>query len=386
MTFNLSVVIRPNILTLQPYVCARDDFSEGILLDANENAFGPNIADVKEGSSLHRYPDPRQNELKSLMAKYRNETSGLNQDGIAPLKPENFCLGVGSDESIDLLIRATCIPGKDKILLLPPTYGMYSVCAALNDVECVRCALETADNFYQVNVEKILEILNADSSIKLVFITSPGNPTGACIETSQIEQILNGWTNGLVVVDEAYIDFASPSRSAALLANKYPNVAVLQTLSKSFGLAGIRLGFTITSCDIARILNNMKAPYNISTVTSELATKALQPENIVMMESNVRKINTEKLRVLKALTALENVEDQHVGGLDANFLLLRLKTCDNVVAKKLCINLATKSGVVIRYRGGEHGCQGCVRITIGTKEENDIMIEEFSRRLAELVE
>lgn len=382
MPFDLSKIIRPKILNLEPYRCARDDFKEGVLLDANENAHGPTIKDVGAESKLHRYPDPHQLELKNLMANYRNKHSSFKDQNLPPLTAENICLGVGSDESIDALIRVCCVPSKDKIMIMPPTYGMYSICADINDVGCVKVPLVAEDNSFQMDTSKVLETLAQDPTIKLIFITSPGNPTAALIDTAEIEKVLNNWTGGLVVVDEAYIDFCGGSTTP--LVNKYPNLAVIQTMSKSFGLAGVRLGLAFTSTQISRVLNSMKAPYNISAMTSEVCLRALQPDNLENMEYTAELINEQKSRVLKELTSLEYVENEHIGGLDANFILIRLKDGNNELAKSLYYNLATESGVVTRFRGNEPGCSGGIRIAIGTPEENDILIREFKRQLDKL--
>ncbi|SSD61804.1 probable Histidinol-phosphate aminotransferase [Saccharomycodes ludwigii] len=369
--FDLSNIVRPKIYNLEPYRCARDDFTEGILLDANENAHGPSITISTGFEDLHRYPDPHQVKFKSLMAQFRNKNSKLSVEPL--LTSDNLCLGVGSDESVDALIRACCIPGKQKILINPPTYGMYSICAAINDVGVVKIPLTYEDNTFQLNVEKILDTLRSDQDIKLVFITSPGNPTGQYINLADIERICSSWLNGIVVVDEAYIDFGG--ESASPLVNKYPNLAVFQTVSKSFGLAGIRIGITFASKELSSVLNAMKAPYNISTMASQLGVNALSDKSIQIMQENATKINKEKFRVLKELTSLDCVEDQQISGLDANFIMIRMKNRD--IAKQVYLNLATKAKVVVRYRGTELGCAGGLRITIGTKEENDRLIKEL---------
>ncbi|KAL6948702.1 histidinol-phosphate transaminase [Hanseniaspora vineae] len=374
MSFDLSKIVRPKIYNLEPYRCARDDFTEGILLDANENAHGSSITMETSFEDLNRYPDPHQVTFKKLMADYRNSNTHIK--GLkTPLTYENLCLGVGSDESIDALIRAVCVPGKDKILINPPTYGMYTICTAINDVECVKIPLRTSDNSFQLDVPKILDTLANDDSIKLVFITSPGNPTGAFIDLESIETLCQKWTNGFVVVDEAYIDFGG--ESSAPLVTKYPNIAVLQTLSKSFGLAGIRLGVTFTSKEFSSVLNAMKAPYNISVMASELAINALSPASIANMHSSVEKIQQQRARLVKDLCSLPYVEDVPIGGMDANFILIRMKNADK--AKEIYSKLANESKVVIRYRGTELGCEGGLRITVGTEQENDHLIEEFKK-------
>lgn len=382
MTFDLQKIVRPKIYSLQPYHCARDDFTQGILLDANENAWGPTQRELTD-SNLNRYPDPHQIEFKTALANYRNKCSTLTEgNDLPPLTADNICLGVGSDESIDAIIRATCVPGKEKILVMPPTYSMYSVCANINDVDVVECPLIIDGNSFQIDQIKALELLRNDPLIKLAFITSPGNPTGTRIKTERIEYLLKNWDTGIVVVDEAYIDFCGGS--TAPLVTKYPNLVTLQTLSKSFGLAGIRLGMTFADANLAHILNAMKAPYNISTITAEHGLKAMQPYNLEIMESNTKKVNEEKVRLWNALTSLNYVDNHPIGGLDANFILIRINKGDDELAKEIYLRLATKYGVVIRFRGTELGCQGCLRVTVGTREENDVLIEKFKEAVADL--
>ncbi|SCU94319.1 LAFA_0F21132g1_1 [Lachancea sp. 'fantastica'] len=388
MTFDLSKIVRPKIYNLEPYRCARDDFKEGILLDANENPHGPTLKNARDYKDLNRYPDPHQLEFKTGIANLRNTQSSFKNENLDPLTSENVCLGVGSDESIDALIRACCVPGKDKILVMPPTYGMYSVCSDINDVDLVKVPLVVEDNSFQMNLPLVLETLKNDQTIKLVFITSPGNPTGALVDPKSIEELATKWQSGIVVVDEAYIDFAVTGGSAAPLVNKYPNVAVLQTLSKSFGLAGVRLGLTFTSKPLSRVLNAMKAPYNISSLASEIALRAMEPESIEIMKNTVHEVIEQRGRVLGELTSLKQVSNSQVGGLDANFIMVQIldsegKPC-NKLAKALYNKLATDSKVVTRFRGTEYGCAGCLRITIGTKEENDHLIEEFTKTLESL--
>ncbi|CEP62154.1 histidinol-phosphate transaminase LALA0_S04e09054g [Lachancea lanzarotensis] len=388
MTFDLSKIVRPRIFSLEPYRCARDDFKEGILLDANENPHGPTLKDTKGYSDLNRYPDPHQLGFKTKIAGLRNAQSSFKNENLDPLTSDNVCLGVGSDESIDALIRACCVPGKEKILVMPPTYGMYSVCSDINDVDLVKVPLVVEDNSFQMNLPLVLETLKNDKSIKLVFITSPGNPTGALVDPKKIEELASQWQSGIVVVDEAYIDFAVTGGSAAPLVNKFPNVAVLQTLSKSFGLAGVRLGLTFTSKQLSKVLNAMKAPYNISSLTSEIALRAMEPESIEIMKNTVHEVIEQRGRVLKELTSLDQVSNTQIGGLDANFIMVQILDSDskpcNRLAKTLYSKLATESKVVTRFRGTEYGCVGCLRITIGTKDENDHLVKEFTKILENL--
>ncbi|CAL1708908.1 unnamed protein product [Somion occarium] len=298
--FDIEKVIRPNILSLHPYRCARDDYSEGILLDANENALGHSIPSPSKqdtGSTLepelehtldldlHRYPSPTHDPIKSRIAELRNLPG-----------PEYAFLGVGSDEVIDLLMRICVAPGKEKILTTPPTYGMYAVCAQVNDVGVVKCPLELTGAFgeggekgrFSVRLEEMKKAIGADPSIKLIFLCSPGNPTGTLIPLRTVRELLE-YENfkGVVVVDEAYIDFAEEGASAASLVHEYANLCVMQTLSKSFGLAAIRLGIAIAHPALIQILMNTKAPYNISTPTASLALSALSPPAVVSMREKL---------------------------------------------------------------------------------------------------
>jgi histidinol-phosphate aminotransferase len=285
MPFDLKKVIRPNILALQPYRCARDDYSAGILLDANENAYGPSLSEFRAGD-LNRYPDPLHPEIKERIVSLRNIPS-----------IHNVFLGVGSDEVIDLLIRIACVPGKDKILITPPTYGMYSVCAQINDVGVVKVNLNVENGAFQLETDAVNEALKADPSIKITFLCSPGNPTSTCLSHDSIRAVLeNPDYNGLVVVDEAYIDFVDQTKnpSVSTWISKYPNLVVMHTLSKSFGLAGIRMGLGIANADIIQILNNTKAPYNISTLTAEVALDALSDKGLQTMYSNIADLKKQR--------------------------------------------------------------------------------------------
>ncbi|KAJ3050352.1 histidinol-phosphate transaminase [Rhizophlyctis rosea] len=386
--FDLQAVVRPNIWALKPYRCARDDYSTGILLDANENSFGPALPLTHQSpitlptdasysdSHLERYPDPHQAEIKTSLASLRGLSS-----------TSHFFLGVGSDESIDLVIRVFCQPGKDKILICPPTYGMYGVCAQVNDVEVVKVSLDVEGGRFQLQTELVKKALAADPSIKVVFICSPGNPTGTLINHDDIRTILNFEEyKGVVVVDEAYIDFCvteagqSPA-STAKWVEEYPNLIVCQTLSKSFGLAGIRLGVSISSPQIAQIFNNTKAPYNISSPSSIIARSALSPSGISQMQSHVSRILSERSRLITSLKSLPSI-GRILGGNDANFVLAEVldkeggKAC-NERAFGVYKELAEKLGVVVRYRGTELGCEGCLRITVGTEEENGRLLERL---------
>jgi histidinol-phosphate aminotransferase len=282
---------------------------------------------------LHRYPDPHQHDLKQLLCNLRN-THHHTQKEIAPA---NLFVGVGSDEAIDALLRCFCVPGKDKILVCPPTYGMYSVSAQVNDVGLVKVPLLPAPGF-GIDVPATLSALSeAEASfIKLIYICSPGNPTGSLIEKEDLRKVLEHPTwNGVVVLDEAYIDFAPEGSSLAEWVAEWPNLVVMQTLSKAFGLAGIRLGAAFTSPPIASLLNNLKAPYNISSPTSAIACQALQG-GLNVMQENREKIITQRARLIKELPKVNGI-GRFRGGTSSNFLLVeildRSGQPDNVTAR-----------------------------------------------------
>lgn len=387
--FNLDTLIRPNILSLTPYRCARDDFKEGILLDANENSYGPSLTSLtgeEERLDLHRYPDPHQIELKQLLCDFRNSEDGFQLSPEELLTPENLCLGVGSDESIDAIIRTVCIPGKDKLLICPPTYGMYSISSQINDVGIVKVPLDFST--FQIKPDEINKAINEDPSIKLIYITSPGNPTGTKISFDLLLPILqNQQWNGVVVADEAYIDFGSIGSSVSTLVNKYPNLVVMQTLSKSFGLASIRLGITYATKKLSIVLNSLKAPYNISSLTANVAKRAVSKDGIALMRQNCELLNRNRSFLVDELNKFECVKGL-IGGLDANFILMQIVDSanqpDSALALKIYKKLATVKGVVVRFRGNEPGCPGALRITVGNEEENNTLLERFAEIVKEL--
>ncbi|KAJ9162158.1 Histidinol-phosphate aminotransferase [Coniochaeta hoffmannii] len=396
--FNLETCARPNILALEPYRCARDDYKDdgtNILLDANENAYGPaiNPNDVSRTSGpsldflgLHRYPDPHQHDLKQLLCNLRNTHAHTPKT----LTPEHLFVGVGSDEAIDALLRCFCVPGRDRILVCPPTYGMYSVSAQVNDVGLVKVPLLPAPDF-QLDVDAISRTLSSEDgkTVKLVYLCSPGNPTGSLLSKSSVQQILAHPTwNGVVVLDEAYIDFAHPDASLAELVTEHPNLVVCQTLSKAFGMAGIRLGAAFASPPVARLLNALKAPYNVSSPTAVIASYALDPEKgLKVMREKVARIAAQRDRLLEELPKVPGVGRLR-GGKESNFLLYEILDRDgkpdNVTALAVYERLAEEKGVVVRFRGREHGCEGCLRITVGTEEEVTRFLEALRRTLGEV--
>ncbi|KAL2024508.1 hypothetical protein VTK56DRAFT_7551 [Thermocarpiscus australiensis] len=409
--FNLETCARPNILALEPYRCARDDYKDdgtNILLDANENAYGPplptnstNTATSINGNAsslpaapsldlttLHRYPDPHQTRLKQLLCNLRTTTSQTQRS----LTPAHLFVGVGSDEAIDALLRCFCVPGRDRILVCPPTYGMYAVSAQVNDVALVKVPLLPGPTF-GLDVAAVTAALSGPGSdtIKLVYLCSPGNPTGALLARDDVRAVLEhpSW-NGVVVVDEAYIDFARDGPAEASLAEwvaAWPNLVVMQTLSKAFGLAGIRLGVAFASPPVARLLNSLKAPYNVSSLTSALAEYALSERGLAVMRENRDRLVAQRARLLREMPRIPGVGRLR-GGTDANFLLYEMLDAegrpDNVTALAVYERLAESKGVVVRFRGKEHGCLGCLRITVGTEDEVTRFLASLEQALAEV--
>ncbi|KAF5576519.1 histidinol-phosphate aminotransferase [Fusarium pseudocircinatum] len=384
------------VLNTKPWDTYAYDYKDdgtNILLDANENAYGPSLsADVAGKAAngvevdllgLHRYPDPHQEPLKKQLCELRNTHAHTDKT----LKPENLFVGVGSDEAIDALLRCFCVPGKDRILTCPPTYGMYSVSAQVNDVALVKVPLLEAPTF-SIDVPAVMEALTKESNIKLVYLCSPGNPTGSVLAKSDVQQILDHPTwNGVVVLDEAYIDFAPEDASLAEWVTEFPNLVVMQTLSKAFGMAGIRLGAAFTSPPIARLLNSLKAPYNISSPTSALASYAVSEKGLAIMRDHRARLLEQRDRLIKELPKIPGVGRLR-GGTESNFLLYEMLNTagepDNTVALAVYEKLAEGKGVVVRFRGKEHGCQGCLRITVGTDAEVTRFLESLKTTLAEV--
>lgn len=315
--------------------------------------------------------------MKQLLCNLRNTHTHTEKK----ITPENLFVGVGSDEAIDALLRAFCRPGHDKILTCPPTYGMYSVSACVNDVAVVKAPLDVNSDF-ALQPQLINQMLSDDPSIKIVYICSPGNPTANLVRKEDVQAVLEHPTwNGVVVLDEAYIDFAPDGTSLAEWVTEWPNLVVMQTLSKAFGLAGIRLGAAFTSPPIARLLNSLKAPYNISNPTSQIAIAALQPKNLAVMRSNRDKILAQRERIIAEMPNIPGV-GRFRGGRESNFLLVEMLDQNNKPSNEVALaayeQLAESKGVVVRFRGKEAGCLGCLRITIGTEDE----VTRFLRELA----
>jgi len=338
---NIQDLIRPTIKALKPYSSARDEFQgnsdDMVFLDANENPFE---------NGVNRYPDPQQRTVKSLLSKIK----GIPQ--------QNILLGNGSDEVLDLIYRAFCEPNQDNIITLPPTYGMYSVLANINAVEIKSVQLD--DNF-QPKVDEILNTANANS--KLLFLCSPNNPTGNSFEAKSIERLIKEF-KGIVVIDEAYIDFSNEASWASRL-NEFSNLIITQTLSKAYGMAGIRLGICFASEEIISVLNRIKPPYNVNALTQQKAISQLEQQELT--QNQVIDILKERDLLITKLELVGYISKIYPS--DANFLLAKV---DDATKR---YNQLIDKGIVIRNRTTQPGCENCLRFTIGTPEENKILID-----------
>lgn len=343
--FNLQNILRKNIKDLVPYSSARDEFKgeASVYLDANENSFGSPLA-----TSYNRYPDPLQFKVKTRLSEIKG------------VPPRNIFLGNGSDEAIDILFRAFCRPGVDNVITVPPTYGMYEVSANINDVEVRKIKL-TPD--YQLDMDGIAEAI--DDNTKIIFICSPNNPTGNSINRADIETILANF-NGLVVIDEAYINYSRQKTFIQEL-TEYANLVVLHTLSKAWGLAGLRLGMAFASEEIIEVFNKVKPPYNINEASQQLALEALQ--NVGQINDWIRQTVQEREKLITELGQLEIV--QKIYPSDANFILV--KTTD---ARGIYTHLV-ENGIIVRDRSKIELCEGSLRITIGTPGENESLINNL---------
>lgn len=334
-------LVRPNVRALEPYSCARDEYQgkEGIFLDANESPFG----------LLNRYPDPRQRELRKTISMIKG------------IHSENIFLGNGSDEIIDLCYRIFCSPRMDRVMMFPPTYGMYQVSAAINDTEVIKVPL---DEDFDLDLRRIMPLLD-DEKLKLVFICSPNNPTGNCMSPDRIEQIIKHF-NGIVVIDEAYSDF---SRQASFIEkiSLYDNLIVVQTFSKAVGLAAARIGMAFASEDIIKYFFRMKPPYNISTINQQAALERLN--NLKQITVQIETIISERIRLAEKLELLPVIKK--VFPSDSNFLLVEMEDADAIHA------ILISKNIIVRNRSRE--VDGCLRITTGTRSENDCLIKELGK-------
>jgi len=332
---NLNNLIRKNIKAMKPYSSARDEFkdlkADMVFLDANENPFE---------TTLNRYPDPKQTALKELISKQKE------------LPINQVLLGNGSDEVLDLIVRAFCEPNQDSILTLLPTYGMYSVLAQLNSIENIEVSLSKDFN---INVDQVLK--QVKPSTKLLFICSPNNPSGNIMDVNAVTRLLKAF-DGLVVIDEAYIDFTTIESWMQHL-NTFPNLIVTQTLSKAYGLAGIRLGTCYASKEIIAVLNKIKPPYNINSLTQQAAIEALQNNEV---SDQVSSILREREKLANALASCFFVKKIYPS--DANFILIKVDDANKRYDELL------RHGIVIRNRTTQLGCENCLRISLGTPAEN----------------
>lgn len=369
---NIESLIRENIKGLVPYSTARSEskLQNALLLDANESPFN---------TGYNRYPQPVNYELKQLAAKcvnwdiglkakedqcgkegllgqkYLYAAEALGESGFEDISIENVFVGNGSDEAIDLLFRIFCTPGVDNVLSVVPTYGMYKVSASINDVEYRECAL---NEDYSLNVQQLLKLV--DSNSKIILLCSPNNPTGNLLAKESVINILENF-NGIVVIDEAYIDFSNNSGFVPYL-SKYKNLVVLRTMSKSRGMAAIRVGFAYSSSTIISFMEKVKQPYNINRVSQELAIKSLKEDNLCLVKAIVQ----ERERLGSELAKLDCVQKVHRS--DSNFLLVKINNAQEKV------ELLTSKGVVVRDRSRVDGCEGCIRVSVGKKDENNLLL------------
>ena len=338
MEFNIKNLVRPNVLAMKAYSSARDEYTgkEGVFLDANENPFP---------SSVNRYPDPYQRELKEEIAKVKG------------VETNQIIVGNGSDELLDLLFRAFCVPGKDTVVTIKPSYGMYDVLAQTNDIKLIEVPL---DHDFNLNGEAILESAH---SAKMIVLCSPNNPTGNLLNRNVILDILSKFS-GLVVIDEAYIDFSNGKTFLQEL-NNFSNLFVSQTMSKAYGMAGIRVGLGFGNIEVIDILNKIKPPYNVNELSQKFALARLR--DVKQVAEEVLQLLLERSRVLAILQDNKHVE--RIYRTDANFILFKVANADDLYQH------FASNQVVVRNRTKQFGCENCLRVSIGTHEENERFIQ-----------
>ena len=337
---NIQDLIRPNIKALKPYSSARDEFQEldgeMVFLDANENPFE---------NGVNRYPDPQQTTLKQKLSDIKG------------ISINNILLGNGSDEVLDLIVRTFCEPNQDNIIVLPPTYGMYEVLANINVVDVIEVQLS---NNFQPQVEQILKASNTNT--KLLFLCSPNNPTGNSFNQNEIETLLKKF-KGIVVIDEAYIDFSEQESWLSRL-EEFPNLIITQTLSKAYGMAGIRLGICYASSEIVSVLNSIKPPYNVNELTQQFAIERLSKESVIAKE--VVEIISERNILVEELQSINFIKT--IYPTDANFVLVKVDDANNRYKQLI------KKRIVIRNRTNQPLCDNCLRLTVGTSVENQTLL------------
>ncbi|WP_207426133.1 histidinol-phosphate transaminase [Pedobacter sp. SYSU D00535] len=342
MNFDINSILRDNIKNLVPYSSARDEFKgeASVFLDANENSYGSPLE-----TAYNRYPDPLQWEVKKRLSEIKG------------VPPQNIFLGNGSDEAIDILFRAFCRPGVDNVITVPPTYGMYEVSANINDVAIKKVPL-TPD--YQLNLEGIAEAIDANT--RMIFICSPNNPTGNSINREDVETVLANFP-GLVVIDEAYINYSRQKTFIQEL-TEYSNLVILQTLSKAWGLAALRVGMAFASEEIIEVFNKVKPPYNINQASQELALEALK--NIDQVNDWIKETIREREKLVGNLHSLPFVLKIYPS--DANFILVKTTDANGIY------NFLVERGIIVRNRTKVELCEGSLRITVGTPSENEILV------------
>ncbi|WP_370463800.1 histidinol-phosphate transaminase [Mucilaginibacter sp. 14171R-50] len=345
--FDINNILRQNIKNLTPYSSARDEYTgeASVFLDANENAFGSPLS-----NAYNRYPDPLQHQVKLRLSQIKG----------VPVR--NIFLGNGSDEAIDIMFRSFCKPGVDNVIIVPPTYGMYQVSANINDVEA-RKVLLTED--YQLDLDGIAEAI--DKNTKLIFICSPNNPTGNSINRDDIETLLANF-NGIVVIDEAYINYSRQKTFIQEL-TEYANLVVLQTLSKAWGLAGLRVGMAFASEEIIEVMNKVKPPYNVNEASQLLALEALG--NVAQVNAWIKETLEQRDKLVLSLKDLDFVVDIYPS--DANFILVK------TINAKGIYDYLVGHGIIIRDRSKVELCEGCLRITVGTPDENKTLIQTLQQ-------
>lgn len=354
---DILTLVRPNIKRLIPYSSARSLYKEGVLMDANESPYNP----FGDGLVLNRYPDSNNTELRSKLS-FRYDL-GIN----------NCAVGNGSDELIDILFKIFCEPGKDNVIISKPTYGVYEIFAEINNVQVIDVPLVN----FELNEKEILN--KTDKHTKLIFICSPNNPTGNAFSYKSIINIVSN-SNVIVVIDQAYVEFQLNSQLDAnqnkqenadsLLMKdvlKYKNLVVLRTLSKAFALAGVRLGYIFADKQIIELIQKVKLPYNVNTVTTDRALKVL--DNQVLIDQNIQKIITERDKLIAELNSIKEIKE--VFPTQANFILFKINDADQVYKKLV------ERSVIIRNRTKEPQLEDCLRVTIGTPEQNELFIESL---------
>jgi histidinol-phosphate aminotransferase len=347
MKFELGNLVRDNIKNLKPYSSARHEYTgrASVFLDANENAYGSPL-----GVNHNRYPDPLQWQLKFQLARIKG------------VPAENICIGNGSDEIIDLAYRIFCNPGKDNIIICPPTYGMYAVNADINDVQIRKVNLTKT---FQLDVDGITHA--TDSNTKLLFICSPNNPTGNNMNRADVELLLNNFP-GIIIIDEAYVNY-SKQKTFIQEFTEYPNLIVMQTLSKAWGLAALRLGLCYASLDIIDLFNKVKPPYNINEASQQLALEALQ--NTEQVNEWIKEAVKQKEKLINEFNNFSFIRTVYPS--DANFILIEVDDAD------LLYKYLASNEIVVRNRSKETGCQNCLRISIGTEEENENLLSALKK-------